>query len=281
MALLPDHAGPAQRLLHAGFLAYCGLVFAFLILPLVVIVPLSFNAEPYFTLSRGMLTLDPAAFSLRWYEDFFGSAVWRSAAVNSLIVATVSTLLATVLGTLAALGLSRPQMPCRQAVTALLISPLIVPLIIAGAGMYFVFARLGLVGTFAGLVLSHTVLGAPFVLITVTATLSKFDTTLVNAAAISGAGPVTILRRVTLPIIAPGVVSGAIFAFGSSLDEIVVTLFIGSGETQTVPRQMWVGLRGPLSPPILAVATLLIALSVLLLACVGLLRRLGRGRTPA
>ena len=252
---------------------FCGLAFLFLIAPILVIVPLSFNAEPYFTFTSGMLTMDPQAYSLRWYEEVIFGEQWQRAARNTAIIGFSSALLATVLGTLAALGLSSPAMPWRSALTALLISPIIVPIIIAAAGMFFFYSSLNLTQTYTGLILSHTALGAPFVVITVTASMAGFNRELLLAATSLGAGPVRSFFKVQLPIISPGVVSGALFAFAASLDEVVVVLFMGGLEQRTIPRQMWAGIREEISPAILAAATFLILVAMLLLLSVEWLQR--------
>jgi putative spermidine/putrescine transport system permease protein len=166
---------------------------------------------------------------------------------------------------------------------AILISPMIVPLIISAAGMYFFYSRLGLQGTYVGVVLAHAALGIPFVIITVTATLVGFDQSLVRAAANLGAGPLRTFFSVQMPLILPGVISGALFAFITSFDEVVVVLFVGSAQQKTLPWQMFIGLREQISPTILAVATVLVAISVALLATLEILRRRGeklRGMTP-
>ena len=253
--------------------AACTVIFAFLLAPLLVMVPLSFNAEPYFTFTEGMLRLDPEAYSLRWYRQIAGDDVWARALGNSLLIGVAATVLATVLGTLAALGLSSRAMPARRLVTGLLISPMVTPLIISAAGMFFFYSTLGLSQTHLGLILAHAALGTPFVVITVTATLSAFDTNLTRAAASLGAGPLRTFRRVQLPLIAPGVVSGALFAFATSFDEVVVVLFMAGENQRTIPRQMWAGVREQISPAILAVATFLIVFAVLLLCTVEWLRR--------
>nr|WP_298414778.1 ABC transporter permease [uncultured Halomonas sp.] len=280
---LPSYATTGERVWHYVFLTLCGLIFLFLIGPLLIIIPLSFNAEPYFTFSEAMLSFDPAGYSLRWYEDFFTSSAWLNAIKNSFIVGIASTLLATILGTIAALGLSSRFMPARGAIMALLISPMIVPLIISAAAMFFFFSKINLAQTYLGVILAHTVLGIPFVVITVTATLSSFDTTLIRAAHSLGANPTRTFFKVVLPLVTPGVVSGALFAFITSFDEVVVVLFIAGPEQRTMPIQMWSGIREQISPTILAVATLLVILSMLLLAILELLRRRGerlRGLTP-
>jgi len=298
----PAYATVSDRLFYYAYIAVCALIFAFLVAPILVIIPLSFNAEPYFTFTEEMLRLNPEGYSLRWYRmlgavgmqnpdetglvqwwsDLWANATWVDAAKNSLIIGFWTTLLSTVLGTLAALGLSRPEMPFRRLIMAILISPMIVPIIIVATGMFFFFSSpcdvIGLecgrlTSTYTGVVLAHTILGTPFVIITVTATLSGFDRSLTRAAASLGADPWTTFRRIVLPLIFPGIVSGALFAFVTSFDEVVAVLFIAGPEQQTIPRQMWNGIREQISPAILAVATILVVLSVALLATVELLRR--------
>ncbi len=270
---LPNYAGRLERSWYYGYRIICALIFLFLIGPILIIIPLSFNAEPYFTFTREMLSLDPAGYSLRWYEDFFSSEVWMQSIKNSFIIGIASTILATVLGTIAALGLSRPQMPFRTLIMSILISPMIVPLIISAAGMFFFYSSINLAQTFTGVVLAHTALGIPFVVITVTATLSGFDQSLTRAAASLGANPITAFRKVVLPLVMPGVVSGALFAFITSFDEVVVVIFLAGAEQKTIPLQMWGGIREQISPTILAVATILVAISILLLTVLELLRR--------
>jgi len=291
---LPVHAGFWERVWYRGFRVFCILVLAFLILPVLVIIPLSFNAEPYFTFTRGMLTLDPDAFSLRWYLDIFENGMtdhgltvgsldwfreawnngqWIHSAKNSIVIAVSATLLSTVLGTLAALGLAQGAMPGQRLVMALLISPIIVPIIVIAASTFFLFSRLGLSNTYTGIVLAHTVLGTPFVVITVTASLSGFDSSLIRAARMLGASPPTVFFRVIMPLIMPGVLSGALFAFGTSFDEVVVVSFLTDYETRTIPRQMWAGIREQLSPTILAIASILVVLSIMLLTVTEFLRR--------
>ena len=249
------------------------LVLLFLILPILVIVPLSFNSEPFFSFTEGMLTLQPDAWSLRWYEQVFTDPRWLLAIKNSFIIGFFATLLATVLGTCAAVGLARDDMPLRRFITALLLSPMIVPLIITAAGMFFFYSNLSLAGTYLGVIIAHAALGTPFVIITVTATLSGFDYSLVRAALNLGASPLRVFFDVILPLIRPGVISGALFAFITSFDEVVVVLFMAGPQQRTIPRQMFSGLREQINPSILAVATLLILLSIMLLVTLELLRR--------
>lgn len=195
------------------------------------------------------------------------------AAKNSLIIGFFSTILATALGTLAALGLSRPEMPYRRAITAVLISPMIVPIIITATGLFFFYSQTGLANSYIGVIMAHATLGIPFVIITVTATLVGFDHSLTRAAASLGANPTTTFFRITLPLILPGIISGALFAFVTSFDEVVVVLFVADFDQQTIPRQMWNGIREQISPAILSVATILVAVSIALLTTVELLRR--------
>ncbi|WP_424948131.1 ABC transporter permease [Candidatus Spongiihabitans sp.] len=280
---LPAYTTPLERIWHYAYLFICGLIFFFLIAPIVVIMPLSFNAVPFFTFTEEMLRFDPAGYSLKWYEDFFTNLNWQGAVNNSFIIAVFATLISTTLGTIAALGLSREDMPYKSVVMGILISPMIVPLIISAAGMYFFYTKIGLSSTHLGVILAHAALGTPFVVITVTATLVGFDHSLIRAAATLGASPVTTFFKIIVPLILPGVISGGLFAFITSFDEVVVVLFVGSYEQRTIPWQMFSGIREQISPTILAVATLLVIVSILLLFAVELLRRRGerlRGITP-
>ncbi|MDM8166104.1 ABC transporter permease [Roseovarius sp.] len=280
--LLP-YLTPGQVLGHFAFRVICGMIFFFLITPIVVVMPLSFNAEDFFTFTPEMLSFDPEGYSLKHYRDFFTSPDWQQALWNSVAIAPVATLLSVSFGTLAAIGLSSEHVPFRRAIMAILISPMIVPLIISAAGMYFFYSRLGLQGTYWGVVLAHAALGIPFVIITVTATLVGFDRSLTRAAANMGADPVTTFFRVQMPLILPGVISGGLFAFITSFDEVVVVLFVGSAGQKTLPWQMFIGLREQISPTILAVATILVSISIVLLTTVEFLRRRSermRGLSP-
>ena len=272
---LPNYTPIHYRIWHYTYLTICGLVFFFLIAPLFVILPLSFNAEQYIHFSEKMLALDPDGFSLRWYKDMIWGTKnpWGLATKNSLIIAFFATIGSTILGTVAALGLSSRHMPYKAAFMALLISPMIVPLIISGTAIFFFMAKVGLAATHTGIILSHIILGTPFVVITVTATLSGFDHSVTRAAASLGSNPVNTFMKVTLPLITPGVISGALFAFVTSFDEVIVVLFLAGLENTTIPIQMWVGLREQLSPTILSVATCLIIMSTLTLVSAELLRR--------
>ena len=272
---LPKYTEPHYRIWHYVYLTICAAVFFFLIAPLFVIFPLSFNAEEFLVFSDGMKSLDPDAFSLSWYKDMiYGTKnPWGLATKNSSIIAIFATIGSVILGTVAALGLSRRHMPYKGLIMAVLISPMIVPLIISGVAIFFFMAKAGLAATHLGIILAHIILGTPFVVITVTATLSGFDHSVTRAAASLGSNPVNTFMKITLPLILPGVISGGLFAFVTSFDEVVVVLFLAGLENTTIPIQMWTGLREQLSPTILAVATCLIILSTLILVTAELLRR--------
>ncbi len=304
---LPIYASLLERVWYYTFRLLCALVFLFLIAPILVVIPLSFNADSFFTFTSGMLHLDPSAYSTKWYDllltfpdvptdvprgaawwgTVWREAAWIGAAKNSVIIGFFATIIATVLGTLAALGLSRPEMPYRKAVMAILISPMIVPVIIITLGLFFFYSAIEVNKwgvPYLGVILAHATLGIPFVIITVTATLSGFDHALTRAGASLGASPATVFFKVIMPLITPGMVSGALFAFVTSFDEVVVVLFVGRSDEQTIPRQMWNGIREQISPAILSAATILIVISIGLLATVELLRRRSerlRGVTPA
>ncbi len=265
---MPSYATTLDRVWYVTFRVICCLIFAFLIIPIIVIIPLSFNSEPYFTYPM-------PGFSLRWYEEFFTSPQWILGLQNSVIVGIFATLVATVLGTLAALGLNRAEYPGKSTILAVLISPIIVPIVITAAGMFYFYAKLGLTGTLAGLVFAHATIGVPFVVITVSATLAGFDYNLIRAGASLGGDPLRVFHKVTLPLILPGVVAGALFAFITSWDELVIAIFLAGTEEHTLPRRMWSGIRELLSPTIMAVATMLIMISIGLMVVMELLRRRG------
>jgi len=280
---LPSYATTGQRIGWYTFLTYCGLVFFFLIAPIFIILPLSFSSSPFFEFTREFMNFEPEAWSLRWYRQMVGIASvgdttvvsnkWMLGTRNSFIIGISATFLATALGTVAALGLSRRNMPFKGTIMAILISPMIVPLIITSAGMFFFYSKIVLTHTYLGLILAHTALGTPFVVITVTATLTGFDTNLIRASQSLGADTMRTFFKVIMPLILPGVISGALFAFITSFDEVVVVMFVGSVEQITIPKQMWAGLRQETSPVILCMATCLVLLSIALLTTVELLRR--------
>jgi len=265
------------RLWKGLFNFYAAAVLLFLIVPVLVIVPLSFNSSSF-------LSYPLSGFSLRWYDTFFHSQEWLGALGNSLLIAPLATLLATVLGVLASMGLVRGEFRGKGIVMAIIISPMVAPVVIIAVGMFFFFAKLSLLNSYLGLVLAHALLGVPFVVITVVAVLKRYDTTLSRAAASLGASPLLTFRKVTLPLIAPGVFSGALFAFAASFDEVVVTLFLASPTQRTLPIQMFAGIRENLDPTIAAAASLMIGASLILLIVMEILRRRGekmRQSSPA
>jgi len=294
MSALPPYSSTAQIAWYYGFRVICGLIFFFLIFPIMVIVPLSFNAEDFFTFTPKMLALDPEGYSLKHYRDFFTNGDWQLSLRNSFIIAPFATIISVALGTLAAIGLSQSHVPFKSAIMAILISPMIVPLIISATGMFFFYSSIGnflindvgvnqTLVNYLKVILGHAALGTPFVIITVTATLVGFDRSLTRASASMGADPVTTFRKVQMPLILPGVISGALFAFITSFDEVVVVLFLASAQQKTLPWQMFTGLREQISPTILAVATLMVAISIVLLTVLELLRRRSerlRGLSP-
>lgn len=263
---LPRHASLEDRIWHYGSRVFAGLVLAYLVLPILVIVPISFT-------SGNLLAFPMPGFSTRWYASLVEESKWIDAARNSLIVGLSSTALSLLLGTLAAVGLARARFRLKPLVLAVLISPMVIPIVITAVAIYFFFVSIGLVGTYLGLILAHTALAAPFVVISMMAALDGYDRTLSRAASGLGATPLTAFRRVTLPIVFPGFASGALFAFATSFDEIVVALFIASPEQRTLPRQIFSGVREYVSPGIAAVATVLVLLAAAMLILVELLRR--------
>ncbi len=272
---LPSYTETRYRIWHYIYLTICTCVFIYLIAPLFVIFPLSFSHDEFLIFSEEMKRLDPDGFSTRWYKDMVWGTKnpWGLAAKNSLFIAFFATIGSVLIGTLAAVGLSSRHMPYKGIIMAILISPMIVPLIISGVAIFFFMAKVGLAATHTGIILAHIILGTPFVVITVTATLSGFDHSVTRAASSLGSTPINTFMKITLPLITPGVISGGLFAFVTSFDEVVVVLFLAGLENTTIPIQMWIGLREQLSPTILAVATCLIILSTLVLVSAELLRR--------
>lgn len=253
-AILKRPLSTARLLLYAA----TGILLVFLVAPILVVFPLSLS-------SGELLVLPVPGYSWRWYQDFFTSSRWLLATYNSLVVGVLTTLVATSLGTLAAFGLHLGQFRGKGIMLALLSLPMVTPVIVTAIALYFSLTAVGLGNTLTGLVLAHTVLSVPYVVLTVLASLQSYDPNLLRAAASLGADPVTSFFRVVLPLIVPAVATGALFAFATSFDELIVTLFIASPDQFTLPRQMYAGIREFLSPTIAAAAVLVIALSVLLL----------------
>jgi putative spermidine/putrescine transport system permease protein len=241
-------------------------VITFLILPIVAIMPLAFSADTF-------LSYPIRAFSMRWFSVVFADYPWLFALKNSLIVGAATVLLAVPLGTLAAYGLSLRKFLGHELVMGLLIAPMVVPVVIIGLASFLVLSHIGLLGTFTGMILAHTVLALPFVVIPVSATLKGYDRNLTRAAHSLGAPPVGAFLAVTLPLILPGVLSGAVFAFITSFDEVVVALFVSSPATLTLPRQLFSGLRDQLDPSLVAIALVLILVSCLTMGTANFLSR--------
>jgi putative spermidine/putrescine transport system permease protein len=262
----PYDAFLSYRIGVFAFRVFCAAVLLFLVAPILAIVPLSFS-------SSSMLMFPLPGLSTRWYESVLTSDRWLPSLRNSLFIGTIATTLATVLGTLAALGLNRARLPLKPLILGVLLSPMIVPSVITAVGIYFFFAPLGLTNSFTGLILAHTALASPFVVITVSATLQGFDVNLSRAAASLGAGPIKAFFRVILPMILPGVLSGMVFAFATSFDEVVVALMLAGPDQRTLPREMFIGIREQISPEITAIATVLIIFAAALLLTMEALRR--------
>lgn len=263
-----------ERLAFGGVRIFAFAVLAFLVAPIFVVFPLSFTA--------GQLLVFPLpGWSLQWYREFFTSPLWTGALLNSLFIGIVTTIVATVLGTMAALGLHGARFRLKPFIMALLVTPIAVPVVIIAVSAFYFFAAVNLVGTYVGLILAHVALALPFVVITVSATLQGFDPNLPRAAASLGASPLRTLRTVTLPIIAPGVASGSVFAFVTSFDELVIALFIASPQQRTLPRQIFSGVSENISPTITAAAVVLLMVSVVLMLVMEWLRaRSERMRRP-
>lgn len=265
-----DNQTDIDRFFSGKWLFYllCALIFMFLVLPVFVIIPISFSSARF-------LQFPPKGFSLQWYAEYFGSRNWIYATVRSFQVGILTMIMATILGTLASFALVRGDFKGKRVVYGIILSPLIIPVIITSVAIYYFFAKLHLVGTIWGLVLAHTALAIPFVVVNVTATLQGFDITLERAALSLGANRLVTFMKVTFPLIWPGIVSGSLFAFITSFDEVVVAMFL-TGSKPTLPKQMWDGIRVSINPTISAVASLLIIFSILLLLSLHVLT--GRSR---
>ena len=272
LPLFPPYMSLLERTWFFASRSLNVLILLFLILPIVVMIPLSLSDSSF-------LMYPIKGFSLRWYQHLFASDEWMRAARNSFIVAPAATVIATVLGTLAAIGLNKADFRGKAILMAMLISPMIVPVVVVGVGVYLFFAQIGLSDSYLGLILAHAALGAPFVVTTVLATLQNFNHNVVRASLSLGASPLTTFFRITLPLIAPGLISGALFAFTTSFDEVVLTLFVAGPNQATLPRQMFAGIKDNISPTIAALATILIIFSTGLLLVLEWLR--GRSKAAA
>ena len=258
---------PLKDRLPSYFLYFfCGMVFFYLIAPIFIVIPMSFSSSMF-------LKFPPPGFSLRWYKNYLTSRDWMEATWVSIRVASATTLIATVLGTLLSFALVRGRFRGRNLIYAFAVSPMIVPLIIVAIAVYFFYSKIHLVGTLTGMIAAHTLLATPFVLVIVTSTLKGFDETLERASLSLGANPLKTFLLVTLPIIKPGVISGAFFAFITSFDELVVAIFVAGTHAVTLPKRMWDGIRLEIDPTISAVSSIFIGLSILLMIGIELLRR--------
>jgi len=245
---------------------FSALVLLYLVAPVLIVIPMSFSAAKY-------LSFPPPGLSLQWYENFFARSDWTSATIQSIRVAFMVMVLSTVLGVAASLALVRASFPGKEIVNLIIVSPLVVPAIIVAIAIYGLYVQLRLVQTFWGLVLAHTVLAIPYVIVNVSATLRGFDIRLEQAAQSLGANGWQTFRHVTLPLISPGIFAGAVFAFIASFDELIVALFIAGARGRTLPMRMFEGLRMEIDPTIAAVSSMLITFSVLVLASAELVRR--------
>ena len=253
----------APRLVLNGFVA---LVAAFLVLPILAIVPAAFSAQSF-------IRLPPEAWSLRWWSAFFNDVTWRLTLVTSLKVAALTTLLSVVAGTAAALGIARSGPRARALLTGLFLGPVVTPAIVLAVALYSVARATGLVGTTTALVVAHTMLALPFVVLNVGVSLAALDRRLLLAAAGLGAGSFQIFRTVTLPLIAPGVVGGAVFAFVTSFDEVVLSIFLAGPAAKTLPVRIWEEIRLEYTPVVAVGATLMLALALTAAAANRLLKR--------
>ena len=256
---------------RAWLIAFGGVVSVFLVAPSIVVIVMSFS-------SGKILMFPPPGFGIQWYENFFTSQEWIGSAVNSLEIALTSSFLATFLGTITAFGLVRGRPLTAQVTTAVILSPLIVPLVVTAIGMYFAYQSIGL-STLAGIVIAHTTLGLPYVVVTVAASLYGFDPDLELAARNLGANSWRSFSRITLPLIMPGIATGAIFAFVSSWDEVIVALFLTTPVLRTLPVTMWEQTKSTVDPTIAAASSLLTTFTLFLLLMVITLRRFSIGTT--
>ena len=261
---LPPYATLGQKMWYVAFRIICALGFLFLLGPILAVLPISFSSSSF-------LSYPIPSLSMKSYKALFVPYPWIMCFKNSLIVASSTTVLSMILGTLAAYGLTMADFRFKSILIGLMISPLVVPVVITALATYLFLGSIGMVGTYLGLIVVHTALAVPFVLVTVMATLQGFDINLIRAGASLGARPHNVFLQITLPLILPGVLSGAAFAFITSFDEIVVAMFIAGPSQITLPRQLFAGLRDHLDPSIVAVAALLIAISITFMGVIELL----------
>jgi putative spermidine/putrescine transport system permease protein len=234
------------------------LVAVWMAVPPLVVIPMSLT-------DRRSFSFPPDSLSLRWYREFFTDPAWLSSLQASLGIAVQVTVVSVVLGTLAAFGLVRGRFRGQQLIQVLGLAPLVVPLVVFGLGSYALFLKWGLVGTPLGFVAAHTVLAVPYVIITVSSNLRTLDVDIERAAAVLGAGPLRVFRRITLPAIAPSMLAGGLFAFVTSFDEVVVALFISNPDLRTLPVEMYSSVTRDIDPTIAAASTLILVVSTALI----------------
>ena len=266
-SLVPTRRDRARRSLSRPLLAVtAGLIIAFLALPSFFVIPVSFTAGSF-------IQFPPKGFSLRWYEVYFGSPGWVNATIRSFVTALITGVVATALGTAAAFVLARQRIFARGAILALVLAPLVLPRIIIAVGLFYLFAHIGLVGTVLGLVIGHTILAVPYVIITVMAVLKTYDDRLDQAAWSLGASKWRTLREITLPQIRGGMIAAFLFAFITSFDELTISLLITGGSTSTLPRQMWNDLLLQANPTLAAVSTVILVFVTVFIVLAELARR--------
>lgn len=259
---MSSRSSPALRTAQIVFGA--AVVF-FLLAPIAAILPLAFNSSIF-------LNYPIESFSSRWFSELQTNEVWRRSIINSLIIGSGATVIATVLGTLAALGLRNSQLPLGNAIRTTFLMPMVVPAVVLGVGMQMLYGRIGLANSYLGVMVAHSVLCIPFVIVSVSGSLAAMDPWLERAASSLGASPTRVFRRVTLPIIMPGMLTGAVFAFATSLDEVVLTLFVAGPNQRTLARQMFASIRENISPAVAAAAFLMIVGTLCIAGLVGFMR---------
>lgn len=243
----------------------CGLFFAYIVLPIFIVIPISFSSSSY-------LKFPPESFSLRWYKSYIHKEAWTSATWLSFKVAILTSVLATLLGLPTSFALVRYRFPGRDILFGFIISPLVIPTIIIAIGIYFLYAALKIIGSIPGLVIAHSLVALPVVVVVLTASLKGVDVNLEHAAMNLGANPFRTFKEVTLPLVRPAVMSGALFAFIMSFDELIITMFI-CGHAVTLPKRMWDSVREEIDPTIASISTMLIILSLILLLTIEFLRK--------
>jgi ABC-type spermidine/putrescine transport system permease subunit II len=259
-------ARAASHAPRAALVAFVALVFVYLLLPTLFVVPMSFSNQLY-------LSFPPPGWSLRWYEAMWTNGDWARATLSSIAVGIPTALLSLVLGTLAALATLRGSLRWAATASAIIVAPMMLPHVILAVGLYPLLLKLGLLRSYVGVVIGHTVVAMPLVFITVSAALRNYPEQLELAAMTCGADRGRTFRHVTFPMIRVGMVSGFILAFATSFDELMLALFLTGSTTRTLPRLIWEQLNYYLTPAIAAVATLLLAFSLVLLAIVAVLGR--------